>query len=577
MKTDEKRPDAPTSDRSGKPNPRRHKKGNKRGNGNVKPRDTKDFDRECTKGSNNPSWYATNPAILRDYASYPFAWSVGTKTDLNNPIFNTASNHYLSQFVVPGFTIQYTAPSVGLSKDTTSPINIAAQQLYTEVRGANSGAKNYDPVDLMLYYMAMSSVYSAINWLQRIYGIATTTFSQENRYMPDSLLRAEGIDAQSVRDNIANFRGAINILIQKVASFPVPSTLTMFVRQAFMYKDVYHEGDSMKDQIYFYSPHSFYKYQLDENNAGMLGLVVRPYFTTGAVQTAQDVINMVQGMVDALFFEEDIGIMGGDTLKAFGQNVIKMVPLDENYNITPLFDIGVLEQMANATVLSAPGDVLDPQSLVAIHTEIRQVNDNLPGSPYLTCNNLARFQFTAGDEHHKIAHTTALQTLKESKFLTTTTKFTDPGLVIENSRLMLGMADFNSPEIGVADINLYSGTEIVVLQAYYHFHISAIGQNELTAAWSQFVTTYPYTTEEWDAALWNPRRILNMLSTREFFRFCSPIHFIPHRGGTAGEELYFLDNHLNQDVDNYTLLHNGDLDHLHQVAILNLLNVKSSL
>nr|AVX53355.1 putative capsid [Marmot picobirnavirus] len=563
---------------------------NRRNNRGPKFSSTDSFEEIRDKATNDVSWYSKSPELLRDWASYPFSFSLGLPINLQNPILELASSN-ADKHVVPGFTIQWLTPSIGYSVDAKSAVNIAAQSIYTDIRQRQSGGKNYDPVDLMLYLMAMSSVYSAINWLQRVYAIATGSFSQQDRYLPYAILAAEGIDAGSIQASPSRFRGALNLIINKVASFPVPNNISVFPRQAFLYQNVYAEGDSPKDQMYMYSPYAFYKYALDANNAGSLVPVMTPSAIKALTlnkpsnisqdwtyATGDDLIQFVNDLVDAMFYEGDIGTMGGDILRAYGTNVIKMVPLEENYRITPVFDIVVLEQMANATVLSTedrnPGTL--EYEAVVVQNAITQVNDNLPESPYLVSSN--QFQLIYGDsagnsDAHAEAHAYSQRSIQENKFLTTSTKFTDAGLIMENSRLMLGLASWTKdPDKSIAVVQLYSGTEVVVAQRYYRYDISSPSGRLFLASSPTSYVELVQTPDSLAYASFNPVELVRSLGTREAFRFCSPIHFLVMR--TTGTGTYqFAEGLLNQDIDNYTLLHNGDIQNLHEVALLSLFNV----
>lgn len=211
------------------------------------------------KGSNDPAWYAASNELLRDSASIPYSWPVGTPIDFHNPLNLTAENR---KWAVPGIQSIQLVPSVGLSDSPSSPINVAANATYAFVRHANAGHSNYDAPDLMLYIMAMSQVYSYICYLQRAYGVATL-YAQTNRYLPDALLTAMGCNPGAIRSGLSDFRYGINVLINKAASFAVPAEMTVFNRQAFLYSNIYTEGTSIKDQLYMYNPNGFWQYSWD--------------------------------------------------------------------------------------------------------------------------------------------------------------------------------------------------------------------------------------------------------------------------------------------------------------------------
>lgn len=189
-------------------------------------RDDKKLDREDVKRStNDPQWYAADPALLRDSASYPFSWPYGTKIGYPSMVSKRSN-------VVPGVMALHVCPTLGKSEDSYSPLNVAAASMYSFIRHANSGHSNYDAPDLMLFVTAMSQIYSAINWAQRLYALAML-YDQKNRYMPKALIKANGVDPDSIINNLSNYRYWLNTVINKAASLAVPANLTIFSRMAF--------------------------------------------------------------------------------------------------------------------------------------------------------------------------------------------------------------------------------------------------------------------------------------------------------------------------------------------------------
>lgn len=137
---------------------------------------------------NDPRWYAQNPQLLRDTASFPYSWPLGNKLNLGQhaPEINKGS--------IPGIMGIYTAPTFGWADNPNSPINVAARNVYSYVRHANSGHANYDAPDLMLYLCAMDSIYSYLSYLKRVYGVVST-YSYTNRYYPKAVIQAMHVDS----------------------------------------------------------------------------------------------------------------------------------------------------------------------------------------------------------------------------------------------------------------------------------------------------------------------------------------------------------------------------------------------
>lgn len=536
---------------------------------------SKERDFEDKSGANDPKWYASNPSLLRDAASIPFSWAVGTPFSMNNPLIEEKkAGGFVDRHVIPGIMTIELMPTYGstqfLKQPALSPLNIASNSLYTYVRHQNSGHANYDAPDLMIYVMAMSQVYSAIVWLQRIYGIATL-YSQQNRYLPDALLQAQSVDPEDIRNNLATFRYDINLLIQQAASFCVPNTMPIFQREVFLYQNIYTEGTSIKDQLYMYKPLAFLKYGGDTTASSLVPqyLMTQEQGASGYLLKAKDLTNLVQQLMTPLKFSEDMNIMGGDILKAYGTNIIKVAPMDTFYPIVPIFDIGVLEQMKNATCvgnLVYSGIAQDPTHgfLISDPQARRQQPGSAPSSLGLSV-------------------AWSLLTLEEDKLLTTTTRDVSPELIIESTRLMA--AGFDWSDVGTAPTgqdwfattHITGGAEVATYFELYQYKM-VDGNYSLVGEKYYYDFIFPVNgTAGGVGDTWYTNEAYR-LGLMSHFRFHPCYHSIsvapitatgsdtPYRFTVRGDMLVF-------DVDNYALIDRDELSRMHEAALLSLFNV----
>lgn len=269
-------------------------------------------------GFNDPAWYATNSQILKDAASFSYNDALGAPFrvdriwDFQNParpsIF-TAS--------IPGLMSIQLYPTPGVSTDHFSPINIAAQNIYSYVRYQNSGAANYNPPDLMMYLLAMDSLFSCWNWMKRIYGIASQ-YSQKNRYMPYALLRANGLKPDEIFANLSDLRAFINQCAARISAFCVPAVMPYFVRHSWLYSNVYKDSDTDKAQQYMFVPAIFYQYDETSSTTGtQLTQVNVCNHNTGTPIGFSALCQIITDMMNALQYSEDVGIMSGESLNSF--------------------------------------------------------------------------------------------------------------------------------------------------------------------------------------------------------------------------------------------------------------------
>lgn len=503
-------------------------------------------------GSNDPKWYGTDPSLLRDSASIPFSWAVGTPVRTNNPVLKGLPDQ--GDFAIPGICSLYLMPTVGQAANPSAPINIAATATYSFVRHANSGHSNYDAPDLMIYLLSMTQVYAYINFLQRAYGVATL-YSQRNRYMPAALLESMNIDPSDIQAHLADFRYGINVLINKAASLAIPNNMPIFNRQAFLYQNIYTEGSSVKDQMYLYNPLGFWKYTLKPDDLSGRCSYVAYRTSDDKRYSCNELIEFGNQLLYPILSSEDMNIMSGDILKAYGQNIIKLQSLGLDYPMVPVYNLAVLEQIKNATIA---GNV---QSV-----EVEQ--DSTHG--YLISNPMVRRSDKAGQSTvFNKGYTRSIRTLEENKILTTLSADTNPELVIESTRLMLGARNYQEVTSSTTKVDLLTGSEIAASMALFYYA-------NVSGEWTLKQLSYEYAA--WLDTTGNETYLLNefrKMATLAHFRYHPAIHVLAVRAGSTEGAIQFGDSEMVLDVDNYAVLSNEDLEHMHEAALLNQLHVPS--
>ena len=319
----------------------------------VKSERSEEFNAQKSK-PNDWRWYAQNEQLLKDSASFPYSWPLGNKLNLgvNAPEVNKGS--------LPGVMAIWTAPTFGWSDNPNSPVNVAARNIYSFVRHANSGHANYDAPDLMLYMCAMDSIYSYLAFLKRVYGVIST-YSYTNRYYPKAVVTAMTVDYDDIQRNLADFRGFINSFAVKVGSMCIPASMSYMAKHMWMYSGLYYDSDQDKAQTYLFVPNDLYRYTLDNDGAGMLeAFSFAEYYTTrGAGDDDEPSYINFEGlrkiaddMLNPILRSEDMNIMSGDILKAFGSaNIYKVEGISETYTVLPSYEPEVLDQIQNMSLM----------------------------------------------------------------------------------------------------------------------------------------------------------------------------------------------------------------------------------
>lgn len=296
---------------------------------------------------NDPQWYYKQEQILRDVASFSFSNPLGTA--IYGPSASTPPVAPPSAFnTIAGLMAFKIIPGIGYSVNARSPVNTGAQNIYTRVRYKNSGAANYDAPDLMLYYIAMSSLYSAWNWAKRIYGYASE-YKATNWYKARAYAKAENVDLADVVKNIADYRGTLNNLANEINAFCVPAVFSYMIRQSWLFSNIYMDAETTKAQEYIYTPACFYKYdETSSRHGGILTPVDICLTDRSTALKANDIINVLYTMVDALQYSSDIGNMSGDTLKEFGNDLFTLSLIPDDYRVEAVYNKEVLTQIENA-------------------------------------------------------------------------------------------------------------------------------------------------------------------------------------------------------------------------------------
>lgn len=501
--------------------------------------------------TNDPKWYETTPDLLRDAASIPFSSASGTSYNLNMYGDGIAP---VAERYVPGILTLSIIPTIGGDENFNSPLNIATNSLYGQVRKANSGAANYDAPNLFMYCMSVAQIYSYINYLMRIYGTAQL-YVHYNRYVPEALLNAMGVDFSSIQENLADFRYGVNVLIHKASSFACPATLTYFNRLAFLFAGIYSEGDSIKDQLYMYVPAGFMQLTEQDTTPGWL-LKYKPMPSPRSGKqylTVSQLLEYGTQLITPLLQSEDFNIISGDILKAFGSNVLGLQSLPETYTILPVTDLAVLEQMQNADIVGGIWTAYDNTTF----PKVCQIKEN-PNTNTLNAEFSITGSLTApSDKGFSIK---ALQArCNANRLLTTILTQPTPADVIERTRLMF-TANMESDESDNLKIMIQSGSDICVGATIWSI-------NPATKAPSAL----PLIVDVGYLSTVQPGQGFKFITDHcalENFKFHPKLYYWEF---TDVNNIGFIDFAV--DIDNYALLSPQVITNMNEAALLALLNV----
>lgn len=309
--------------------------------------------KEKGKAPNDISWHAKSAQLLHDASCIPWSWATGRSIRRSSVLHgaipadaNAQANMYL-----PGIEVIRTVMTPGVGGNGETAINRAANSLYTDIRRELKSANQYEASDVIIYMMAVAEIIAFISWATRLYG-TVMSYSFANEYMPDALIKAQGVDPQSLKHHPAEFRGRLNTAIAYASKIWIPKGFDYLTRARWEYANYYSEGENIKDQLYMLAPGLFRKFVYDESRdyAGSL----EPFFyITGMHQdhlyTYEEICEALEEMISALIGDTDFNNIAGDLFNRYGAGGVETFSLvPDGAIVQPVFSIEVLEQFQNA-------------------------------------------------------------------------------------------------------------------------------------------------------------------------------------------------------------------------------------
>ncbi|AKN50626.1 capsid protein [Picobirnavirus Equ3] len=294
---------------------------------------------------NDPSWYETTPELTKAVTNFSFDTATGYAFgmgDLDDPMHGTSN---------PGIMTIAVSPTVGWATNPNSPVNNAAMHVYSFIRHENSGNKNYDPNDYFLYLLSYDGISMWLEFLKRVYGVANT-YHPHNEYFPRAVLTAMGINAKDIIKHKPRLLTLINTTALDLSLKKVPAYLPYGAKHRWLMEGVYQDANLAKAQVYAFVPEYIFEYDIDEDGAGCV--VPKPFYSQALALGGygiEELETFTQNLMDSFFREEDLGVMSGDTMKAYGSNCYAPMGIESTYRVLPSYLPEVLDQIQNLTLM----------------------------------------------------------------------------------------------------------------------------------------------------------------------------------------------------------------------------------
>lgn len=374
---------------------------------------------------NDYSWYTKTGDALENAAKesntaysgvgYRSHDLIASSTDLGsaNIVENTSTIKFRGGVVWFTFT-----PYVGNNAQYESTTAQAIRAFNTRIRGANSGATNYDAVDLFQYQIASDSLLTVVNWALRNLQFRNFSSTRSPLINKDMLLDAGCYETTMIRDAFRNHPEVILSGINKVSvtlnDLNIPYTVDWTKRHMWLASSLFGEGDLTYERYYLFNPGVYHVY--DELNSKLKAYNLRQKLLVAAndgLDVANNFIKILQEMATALANSQTAATMSGDIEKAFQTKLpFPTYALDniEAANIEVQCDTKYLMSIRNADLRQYMGfsNVLTELSEFSINQGVDdQANPILYmgqkiGTTYVGPEVLVDYETTAGNKFYRM-------------------------------------------------------------------------------------------------------------------------------------------------------------------------------
>nr|AVX53403.1 putative capsid [Marmot picobirnavirus] len=291
---------------------------------------------------NDASWYALDAQYLKN--AYSLNFSAPSCVD----IFNKAPALKMG---TPGVAVVKIVNTFGLSLDDNSPVNVMARKFFAEVRKFNTGSVPYEAPDLMMVVYAAIDIVIRMSLIKRAIGVLGR-FSPYNKTLGVGLISAMGFQYDDLATNSANIRSRYNILVDKFNSaLRIPNFLTYADRKAFLFSNIFMDKPSIRSGFYITRPYTCY----DWNTTSLpTGTCLRQTTINWGDnnETAMTWLDNIESALNLMIVDQDVNIMMGDIIKAYGEgSMLQLGYLEDGYQ-TPIVyseEFGVQIHNANIT------------------------------------------------------------------------------------------------------------------------------------------------------------------------------------------------------------------------------------
>lgn len=331
-----------------------------------------ELERGAAQQSSTESQSSNSPyaQMMRQAAKLQTAYRTGA--ELRNPsaiIAPGANNTYTYgqiEYTVPGIAVYKWYPTAGVATKATDPVNMAIKSIYSFVRSANSGARNYQPSDLFIYTTALDSIYSLYFQIMRVMGLLNL-YTERNVYYPKAIVEALGFDYDDFVDHQPAILFQMANWAAKLKQFALPNSMRVYQDHRDMNTIVFTDGETDRAQLYAFVQDGFWTYEVVDEVKGLTLRSLVDFETSDiTLQTVNTnyratwaaTRNLFNAMLNAFLVSDDVALISGDITKAYQVAGFVDLPIIDSSYTTP---IGKSDTMLHS-IMNADVIAIDPET-----------------------------------------------------------------------------------------------------------------------------------------------------------------------------------------------------------------------
>lgn len=482
------------------------------------------FDKESHHSYNDVKWYVPNDEILRSAASISFENASGDSLGVGRAR-------------VPGIMAADMAITYGVSRDAVSPLNVCARESYSRLMTGLTSYGPFEANDYMMYLLAMDSIYCMFNAIKRVYGVYRH-FEYKNRYTPQAIVAAMGIDYTSIGQNLSDIWFSLNYWSNQISKFAVPQTMSVFIRHSWLSSNIYKDGSNDKSQMYMFNPRVIYRYDASSDDPKGKLTAIESGFNSDKINSGLTTWSTLKTTMNTLLEhvnqQQDFDVISAYVLKKYESNLFTLGTTPADYEVSPVYDESVLLQFHNMSNYGFTS--------ISEFTITQELSSNA-GIAYL----------------RTVPKSSYTNVVADTLYLDLVDKEADPNTIMEASRLM-STIDPTSQIAGA--INTFGGDTCLGATIFYYIRST---NGELLLGYKAVPRTFVNIPTSYTGEMFEANAMLSK------FDYAPIVYYVEldEQNATSAGIVKFTSGNLG----NYTVVSGENIDQLNNVAIMGLLGL----